>query len=66
MSYNYNSNVTSEALGFSLNQISIGNRVIKSMTAPFFPANCPLGKSSKLLSLRNNASKVEQSTIQIR
>jgi len=35
------------------------------MTVAIFPANCPFGISSRLLSLQNNASSVELSTIQI-
>lgn len=41
-------------------------RVVISITVHIFPANCPLGTSSKLLSLRNKAVLVEPSAAQIR
>ena len=43
---------------------SIGSLVIKSMTTPIFPANCPIGTSSRLFNFLNNASKVEPSHAQ--
>jgi hypothetical protein len=55
----------SEALEFSWNQISTGSRVIKSITTPIFPANCPIGALSKLSNFLKIASSVDPSQIQI-
>jgi hypothetical protein len=46
------------SLDFQETCLWTGSLVIKSMTVAIFPANCPWGKSSRLLSLQNNAESV--------